>query len=226
MCSPILPCLWKFHKMCTPPLQTTRSVYHQNKASIVFVWGQKNKKGVRESKNWKWCEKEKKNQLLRFKNGSTYYHFCVSIIFTTSHLFFHKRLFIIGWNNRSTTDLGQGKSLINHFKFRHSSPQIWKQGNTCQQKLQGREILLHKHPLCKKKVIHNRLPTHTTPLLSNTSWSSPPSLLSHSSSSPLTSSPPLPLPDGPRFLPPPIFSIPPSQTLLPTPLLHSSQMQT
>ena len=49
----------------------------------------------------RYCEKRKKNQLLRFKDGSTYYHFCVSIIFTTSHLFFHKRLFIIGWNNRS-----------------------------------------------------------------------------------------------------------------------------
>ena len=157
MCSPILPCLWK---MCTPPLQTTRSVYHQNKASIVFAWGQKNKKGVRESKNWKWCDLQ----------GSSYsgtvivkkekkISCCDSrmVLPTTTSVFQSSLQQVICFSTKDfsllveTTDLGQGKFLINHFKFRHSSPQKWKQGNTCQQKLQGREILSHKHPLCKKK---------------------------------------------------------------------------
>ena len=43
--------LVKISQMSTPPSQTTTSVYHQNKASIVFAWFQK--KGMRESKNWK-----------------------------------------------------------------------------------------------------------------------------------------------------------------------------
>jgi len=106
------------HKMSTPPSQTTTSVYHQNKASIVFAWGQKNEKGMRESKNWKWCDlqgysgtvlvkKEKKKQLLRFKDHRMMVLPTTSVLqsslqqilcFSTKD--FYDNL-IIGWNNRS-----------------------------------------------------------------------------------------------------------------------------
>ena len=46
-------------------------------------------------------------------DGSTYHHFCVTIIFTTSLVFFHKRFFITISLMVETTDPGQGKFLIN-----------------------------------------------------------------------------------------------------------------
>jgi len=71
-------------------------------------------------------------------DDSTYYHFCVTIIFTTSLVFFHKRFFITISSMIETTDPGQGKFLINdntkYFKFHYNSSCRRKQRSTCHKK--------------------------------------------------------------------------------------------
>jgi len=114
------------HKMSTPPSQTTTSVYHQNKASIVFAWGQKNEKGMRESKNWKWCDlqgysgtvlvkKEKKNSCCDSRITVWWFYLpllCYNHLYNKSCVF-PQKIFTTIWLLVETTDPGQGKFLIN-----------------------------------------------------------------------------------------------------------------